>query len=471
MREFEYVFDQGLLSGVRTSSRSRMRGQQVIEAYNMRVSEDGLEPYKSIEFADSFSNPVTPSDVIDITDTSPLIFNNSIITLVFGHAGTDAKLYFINENGDLILTKAGIGSGELTSCADFGEFAVLAGELGMIEAEIPTGYGSHPHTTFHTGTFTMPHVATCCNFRGQFIGGNVLSDWGDWESLGSTYVVYSDIGSINMTPGQSNIAGNVYIPTPHDIVKVLSLRDHVIVYTTGDIWALTPVVDPAPTFKLTPIANVGILNPLAAAGNEHNHVIVDHLGLVWIIDETLKPKKLGYKEFFQDYASEIMVVFDPATDEWRINCNGGAYLLTKFGLSTCYQRVSGICYNDSYYWCIGTESSDRCGRIVTDAMDFGYRGIKTIHGVELDIDNAQRVTVGIDRRFNQSGKFKRSRQFRLNSLGQMAVPQSGTDFRAVVEFSDYRNAELDYIKLRYKMSDMRGLRGVYSPKPRGQYAG
>jgi len=51
---------------------------------------------------------------------------------------------------------------------------------------------------------TIPMMRTVCNFKGQAVGGGVLSPWYDCDE---TFYVWSKIGSIDFTPDQDNESG------------------------------------------------------------------------------------------------------------------------------------------------------------------------------------------------------------------------------------------------------------------------
>ncbi len=475
MREFEYIFDRGLMNGVRKTKRSRVKDQQIIEAYNFQLGQDGLEPYSSIEIVTAWADLISSTD--ELARQMPTVFNGSKYSYMsrFIEATDTTALYSINSSTLAVSSiNTHLGTEVLSSVADFGDYAVFAGSGRMVVVDKISST-----VTAFVDSADMPNMQTCCNFRGQLVGGNIGSA-SLWQgATGTNRIVFSEIGSIlmqhldgsgDLKGTTSLVAGDTFIPTGHEIRKVLPLLDHVIVYTTGDIWALTPVIEPTPAFKLTQIASTGIEHSRAVDGGLSRHLLVDYTGDVWIIGNDLKPVRQGYKEFFADYSDDVTVVFDQGTDEWRINTADDAYVCANGGLTSCYQKLSGIYGSASYYMAVGIEDDDRSGRIVTDSIDFGYRAIKTVHGIELGIDNSARTLAGFDVRYSTKETFRRMRLNRVNSIGQSAEPQSGTDFRIVVSFDQYQDAWLDWIKLRYKMSDMRGLRGVYAPAPRGQYA-
>jgi hypothetical protein len=57
---------------------------------------------------------------------------------------------------------------------------------------------------------------------------------------------------------------------------------------------------------------------------------------------------------------------------------------------------------------------------------------------------------------------------KLNDEGIAAVTAAGNEFAVMIlfegEYSLIEKAPMRYIKVRYKMTDLRGIRGVYAPR-------
>jgi len=69
-----------------------------------------------------------------------------------------------------------------------------------------------------------------------------------------------------------------------------------------------------------------------------------------------------------------------------------------------------------------------------------------------------------------SEDFQRTNFIPVNNEGIASIVAAGIEFRICMKskyfITDY--SSLDYITLRWKMTDLRGLRGVYAAPPRGQ---
>ncbi len=467
MREFEYIFDQGLMRGLRKEPRNRSKEQTLVKAHNVKADKYGLEAYEPLPFRTAWKTHARSID-----SHYPKIFNGSLYSYLITKADKVDHIYIaeINPNTFALTNMYKVpmsGDRTFNSFADFGKFHVLSGDIGTLIINRETGRNMF----YDNSNLPIPIVLSWCAFRGQLVGGNVK---GNWNYLTTKHVMWSDIGAMNVvcTDCKGEV-GNMYIPTSGDIVKVLPLREHVIVYSTTDVFALTPVITPAPTFKLTKIGSIGIKTGTEVDGDEHTHLIVSADGTAYTLSNDLQLNELGYREFLSPAADSapVNVIYDKYNNEWRISCNNISYLLTSFGLTTTYQYVTGVYFGPhSSIGAAGWQTPERNAMIITDDTDFGYRGIKTIHGMEIDSGPANKVLGDIQTKYSRKVEFVNNKLINFNDVGQIGKVYSGTNFRIVILFAWYKDFNLDYIKLRYKMSDMRGIRGVYAPPPRGQFS-
>ena len=110
--------------------------------------------------------------------------------------------------------------------------------------------------------------------------------------------------------------------------------------------------------------------------------------------------------------------------------------------------------------------------ITTEPIDMGYAGQKTISSIETDASIVDEPEAGVDYTYDNnvwaSSVFKP-----INNQGVSALAVSGNAFRFSLRFAEiYETTRISYIKARFKMTDLRGLRGVYAPPTnfRGQGA-
>lgn len=136
--------------------------------------------------------------------------------------------------------------------------------------------------------------------------------------------------------------------------------------------------------------------------------------------------------------------------------------------------MSAIWFDDRLYGLPGsTIPPTHIPLIVSETIDFGYRGQKTIFSIEAGISGAEGAEVAIDWRGSTTEGFQRTNFVPLNSLGTAVLIATGVEFRLCIRFSSFLPfiSSLDYVKVRWKMTDLRGLRGVYASPPRGQSYG
>ena len=357
--------------------------------------------------------------------------------------------------------------------ADFGAYTMLTNGQAVVFYSTASGTFQVSNTLT-----TVPLARSICSFNNaQLVGGGVTSSWYDCDE---TYLFWSQIGNINCTPDRKNTAGYRRPRRGGTIYKVLQLEGMVLGYTSKEIVALVPVIEPAPTFRMEQVLPLGLCGRGAVGGNEHVHVCVDKAGVLWRI----RPKqveRLGYAEYMtQLTAANIRISMnevdstDNTVGEFYITDGTKGFLLTPQGLTEIYQFPTGVGVVNGVLLAIMKEDDDVSAKVVSDTIDFGFRPSKTIGVMELG------VTAGIGDTVEGSYYFKndiRASDFSqtawsvANANGVVSQKISGTDFRFAVRSDNFEDFYIDSIKVRWKMTDMRSIRGVYSPPPRGQYAG
>ena len=80
-------------------------------------------------------------------------------------------------------------------------------------------------------------MKTICNFKGQAIGGGVISDWHDCDE---TFYIWGKIGEMDFTPTMRNTEGFRRCPYGGKIIHVRRLDDNVIGYSDKGVskWIL-----------------------------------------------------------------------------------------------------------------------------------------------------------------------------------------------------------------------------------------
>ena len=480
MREYYLTFDKGLRVGLRPSEDNPLNHQACVECHNGRASKNGLLPYNPLTLPTFGGAPPFPHGSLEVTawpfpqliplkDYALLIVRDNVVNL-------DDVVYLIDSSNDLtellridVLTYGAFG--DQFDFADFGTYVIGTNGIVFLYYDVTLATWK-----VMTSSATIPLVKTLCNFKGQAVGGNVQSVW---HGCGSNHVVWTKIGEMDFTPARDNEAGFMKMPWEGDVYRVMRLGDYVMVYGSGGIAALRPVTAPVPSFGLEELLTVGIPNKMAVGGDDNSHVFVDTEGYLWKVGRSLEVEKLGigtsfpsasrlgYQEFLSSL-SDIVVSKNPAEHEFYISDADASYLLTQEGMSGIHQLVTSCGRVNGSVVGLFDDSEDVEFRLTTDMVDMGFRGQKTIQTLELGTYTSNVVQTAVDWRVDKSAALRTSPWVLSGPQGVSTNIIAGTEFRLKMKVADYTDVDLSYITARYKMTDMRSIRGIYAQPPRGQ---
>jgi len=312
----------------------------------------------------------------------------------------------------------------------------------------------------------IPVMNSICDFNGQLVGGGVKSSW---YSCDESFVVWSEIGSESCVPSRTNVAG--YMPLKHGkvIKKVKKLGEKIIVYSDLEIAILIPVAEPAPTFALKTLDLNGMRYEGSVGGTDQEHLFVDRDGWLWRLSENLELKKLGYQEFMNDLdASERIVSWDAQAKDYYISDSKRCFLLSSQGMSEVHQRVTGIAIANGDRIAGISDSGNSEFSYFHDTIDMGFRSRKTIFTHELGADSGSQLQATMRYRDKRTDSLKQAPWVEMNDQGFGNQILAGVEFQPGAKAADSSNLHLSYHKFRWKMTDVRSLRGVYAAPPRGQ---
>uniref|UniRef100_A0A6M3JA26 Uncharacterized protein n=1 Tax=viral metagenome TaxID=1070528 RepID=A0A6M3JA26_9ZZZZ len=463
MREFESVFAEGLKRGLRRGTDNPLNSQYLTSAMNVKCYESGIRPFIPLQ-------------------TVP----GSVVTWPFGQAffgsnvkvyATETDIYELDDNWTMT-HKATATAGERWDFLDFGLYVLLLNRTSIVTRDPSSG--SYTVSSSMSG---FPRFSTGCNFKGQIVGGNIRTNWYD---CGSGSLIWSDIGSAMFTPGVKNVAGYRHTPWKGKVLRVKRLGDVVVAYCENGIGILAPHEQ---TFGFKELLDIGIKGRAAVEGTVNKHLFIDADNWLWSIGSDLRPKKLGYQEYIKTLTNAV-ISYNPGEDEFFISDNVRCFLLTMYGMSECHQLISSVAkLGSTVYGCI-RDTNDRDVLIITDALDFGLRGMKTVGTLELGLSCTAPVYVAVDYKYNKTTEFARTSWILCNPNGVVYVPTTAVEFRLCVktagqqgrieeeedgfvitledgsdlllEGANYASFELDYITIRIKVSDKRYIRGTYA---------
>jgi hypothetical protein len=365
------------------------------------------------------------------------------------------------QNG-IVDEHAGIISSDLWDLTGAYSSVVMTKDGTFILTRDPTtGFWSmnRPHSE-------IPYCKTITNLDGQLVAGSLLP-WGSLTSVDSNFVAWSGIGDWNFSLGLKNTAGYRRTSFDDGVMLVRKLRNFCMVYGYNGVARLIPTVDPVATFAYDDVSSVGVFSKSAVACGLQEHVYVGSDGYVYRVT-TEGAKQVGYREFMRQLGYNFLATYNPIEGDSYFSDGQKTFVLTPTGLTQIDQHVMSLSVVNGSAVGLFTGSTTGEFLAVTDTIDFSYRGQKTISSVEVGCEGLGDFSVAVDWRMSSSEAFQRTSWVQLNNLQQAVVPIAGNEFRLCLKCSTFEGVKVSYIKVRFKMTDLRGLRGVYAPPPRGQ---
>lgn len=372
------------------------------------------------------------------------------------------------------------------SVADFGTFYVVS-TFGID----PITGGSHIHSYYRDvsadpgldcvtamDAASSPTFGCTCDFNGRCIGGGVYSTYSPWDTISVNGIVWSGVGTFDFDPTSDPTAGFTVVPWASyssgteegRVLRVMKLGDTVAAYGDGGKMLLTPkLVGSTATFGRKELHGLGIASGNHVAGDSTLHGFIDLDGDFWLISKNGELEKLGYKEYINsllDYTHatndyRTLVSYLPKDKRFYISNGFECYVITEHGAYSTHQLVTSVGYTRGGSLCgFYADSGDTEARVVTDRLDFGVRGIKTIPTMEVGCYHTSgNAYAALDWRNDKTSSFQRSPWTAINPDGVATVITAGDEIRLCVKFDSYSGVELDYITPKVKITDRRYMRG------------
>lgn len=352
------------------------------------------------------------------------------------------------DNDYNVMHTLNVSPGNSWHVADFGYFTVFANGAGVWQYSNATGFGPNVE---------LPKFTTCCNFNGQLVVGGFIEPWHDATR---NYIGWSKPGDATFVLDQSNLSGNAFVGVG-EVLCVRKLGNAVVAYGDQGVWLFPSVYEPVVGFGKIQLGSIpGIASRSAVAGNDDMQVMVDSTGQLWRLTSNKAPELLGYRSYFRKMLGhEIIATYNVADNAFYFTDGEWSFRWDEFGLSRSWQALTSqwidYGYSVGYYHDI-----DNAGfEIVTDILDFGFRGRKTITSIEVGGSFDQPVFASIDWRSHNERKFRSLPWRRLNQDGIVRFPVTAEEFKIKLS-SNSQKAELDYVLVKYQITDRRNLRGV-----------
>jgi hypothetical protein len=331
-----------------------------------------------------------------------------------------------------------------------------------------------------------------CLFRGQVFTCGVKHTTPDSGVSDARLVRWSEIGAFRFLDctanPQRNEAGEYYLSYNKNemALRVLPLKEAVIVYGSYSTVALRPVVEPAPTFSPSLVMPIGIRQPLAVAGDEEKHLLVDrngYLRLIGMEKTEFKSKVIGHQELFEGMQSDlamstglglISIVHNPEDDEFYISDGRQSFLFREGVLTeldeayTSYINIGGALLSvaDSTYTTtyplshvIVLDASPYVS-FTTDPFNFNLSGIKQIQSVEV-LGSFEDAEVSVDWRNSKADVYRSTAWKRCSPSGICKPIVSGADFRLKCRIPYVAGIQIDSVVIEWQLSDKMNVRGNY----------
>jgi len=462
MREYELIIDDALKNGLSPEIITPFNTQVLYKCLGFRCGRLGLEAYKEL------NNPLPITVDMMYAWPWPQMMNGEKynILVIRDDFSEEDIVYEISDDNStatviFIIDALSYGKGTLMEVADFGKYLFMTNGVIMIYWDVDIN--DWRKVTVHDN---IPMMRTICNFKGQAFGGNVVSSWHDCDE---TFYIWSKIGEMDFTPTLRNTEGFRRCPYGGEVMHVRRLGDNIIGYSDKGITLIMPVNSPVTTFGFVEVYDKGIINRGAQDGSLKDHLFVDKdYNLVRILSKEL-PKVLGYQSQMQELEGEdIIVKYDTRLDDYYIGNSTKTFLLSSKGLTEIPQHPSALWMRGKESYIIPDTVNDYEPEIITEKFNMEFSGEKTSTTIETDAINHTEPKAGVDYAY-ELGNVSIGEYNPINNMGIASITTASNFFRIKLKFNSILESfRISYMKLRYKMTDLRGIRGVYAPPPRGQ---
>lgn len=338
-------------------------------------------------------------------------------------------------------------SGHSWHVADFGAYTVFANGVDVYTFDILNGFNPRG---------ALPKFSTCCAFNGQLFVGGFLEPWQDATM---SFVGWSKIGEVTFELDQSNLSG--YMPVDAgEVLRVAKLGKSVIVYGTQGVWRMEAIAEPVVGFAKTRITQVaGIASRSALSCTDDDHVFVDTAGCLWHLQYGQHPKQLGFKDFFRSMLGrDIVGTYHQGERAHYFSDGEHSYRWDDYGLCRTWQAITSQWMDYGVALAYFHDVDNAGFELVSDVLDFGFKGRKTITSLEVGGSFDAPVFASLDWRSHNEKQFRTIPWKRIGPDGFVVFPVTADEFRVKLS-SNSQKAELDYVLVKYQIGDKRNIRG------------
>lgn len=273
------------------------------------------------------------------------------------------------------------------------------------------------------------------------------------EDARNNWVKWSQIGKLDFTINESNVAGERPLNWKGSVYKVLKLGNNIAVYGADGISLLSPSER---YFGLQNIHDIGLKSKNAAIGTDFLHLFIDDRGKLYkLTGEGLQ--LLDYSEYLKSM-NDVVMSYDVLNELIYICDNNVGYIYNvrdnSFG--TGPNNISGIGYHDGVAYSVSPSSTieEPVFEIHTDIYDMGTRKEKTIHSIEMSSKTDELVSAAIDCRMTSNAAFASTAWIPVNDSGVVDIPCHGVDFIFKLRLEAFGDMELSRLKLSGYIHDL-----------------
>jgi len=274
-----------------------------------------------------------------------------------------------------------------------------------------------------------------------------VNSWGEVVLPGvrTSWVKWSDIGSLDFTIGRANIAGEMPLDWAGRVNNLRKLDGKVIAYGENGVSVLTPAGN---LYGLSTIHKTGLKSRHSVAGTDFIHYFIDNTGCLYSLSDELKV--LDYREYLSVMSSPVLSL-DQRNNLLYI-CDGTyGFIYSPDSKSmgsgpvnvTGFSSQGGVDY-PSAPAAITTPTFEIC----TDIFDFGTRKTKTVYSLEFGTDLSGQLLAAIDYRKRTNDRFQSTQWKAVDANGSVEILCRGIEFRPKAKLNNYEYFELDYITVK-----------------------
>jgi len=506
MRTYEYSYRDALVNGLRPDVRVQSHARYLAECYGVKPSQFGLikpdvitfpiEGYTAggysqfidgdspflFDYADSVCKLYTVSSTYTLSSdllssgklqdaydkvaaVSILATNNHVFDRI------EVDTFFIMTNSDSCIIDTGLHGEKVainhstnkipSSVCKVGKQLIFGGFNGA--ATYWTGAGQ-------IGTSLWAQLRQYGEgFRTTYLDDKTLV-YGRQDSLAGDYPFTPEV--ILLTGYQfstyqeaikafirSGAIGARQIPWEGGILRVKELGRYAVVYGDKGIG----IFDGASS-TITQVADFGLANRDAIAGDAGSHVFLNNKGELWKFNGDLSKVKLGYEEYLGSMLT-AKLCYAGSDGDWYIT-GSNCYSYTNEGkFYQSYYKPTSLLTSGADLYGVATVGSAGA-YFKTHETGFRRRAHKRINAIELQQSGCTNLVGTIYARVGSTTYSLGEIRFNQEDVGWAIC--SGTDFQFKIACDISTLGTIDDIQIKWQSSDGRTVRGlVEAPNEQG----